>query len=126
MAVPTHDERDFAFAKKYNLPMKVVIENPENPSDCTTEAYTDEGILINSGEFDGLNNVEAKEKITQKAIKEGFGEAKTQYRLRDWLISRQRYWHSTCAGRPIACFVAGRCRFFCCRSLTNHNIQNLY
>lgn len=96
MAVPTHDERDFAFAKKYNLPMKVVIENPENPSDCTTEAYTDEGILINSGEFDGLNNVEAKEKITQKAIKEGFGEAKTQYRLRDWLISRQRYW-----GAPI-------------------------
>ncbi|MCI5824399.1 MAG: leucine--tRNA ligase [Candidatus Gastranaerophilales bacterium] len=96
MAVPTHDERDFAFAKKYNLPMKVVIENPENPSDCSTEAYTDEGILINSGEFDGLNNVETKEKITQKAIKEGFGEAKTQYRLRDWLISRQRYW-----GAPI-------------------------
>ena len=96
MAVPTHDERDFAFAKKYNLPMKVVIENPENPSDCSTEAYTDEGILINSGEFDGLNNVEAKEKITQKAIKEGLGEAKTQYRLRDWLISRQRYW-----GAPI-------------------------
>ena len=96
MAVPTHDERDFAFAKKYNLPLKVVIQNPENPSDCKAEAYTDEGILINSGEFDGLNNVEAKEKITQKAIKEGFGEAKTQYRLRDWLISRQRYW-----GAPI-------------------------
>ena len=96
MAVPTHDERDFAFAKKYNLPLKVVIQNPENPSDCKTEAYTDEGILINSGEFDGLNNIEAKEKITQKAIKEGFGEAKTQYRLRDWLISRQRYW-----GAPI-------------------------
>ena len=96
MAVPTHDERDFDFAKKYNLPLKVVIQNPENPSDCKTEAYTDEGILINSGEFDGLNNIEAKEKITQKAIKEGFGEAKTQYRLRDWLISRQRYW-----GAPI-------------------------
>ena len=96
MAVPAHDERDFAFAKKYNLPLKVVIQNPENPSDCKTEAFTDDGILINSGEFDGLNNVEAKEKITQKATKEGYGNAQTQYRLRDWLISRQRYW-----GAPI-------------------------
>ena len=96
MAVPAHDERDFAFAKKYNLPLKVVIQNPENPSDCKTEAFTDDGILINSGEFDGLNNVETKEKITQKATKEGYGNAQTQYRLRDWLISRQRYW-----GAPI-------------------------
>ncbi len=104
MAVPAHDERDFAFAKKYNLPLKVVIQNPENPSDCKTEAFTDDGILINSGEFDGLNNVEAKEKITQKATKEGYGNAQTQYRLRDWLISRQRYW-----GAPIPVVYCENC-----------------
>ncbi len=104
MAVPTHDERDFAFAKKYNLPMKVVIQNSENPSDCEHEAYTDEGILVNSGEFNGMKNTEAKKAITQKAVDEGFGEFKTQYRLRDWLISRQRYW-----GAPIPVVYCDKC-----------------
>ena len=94
MAVPTHDTRDFDFAKKYNLPMKVVIENPENPSDCK----------VNSSEFNGMKNEEAKKAITEKAVREGFGEFKTQYRLRDWLVSRQRYW-----GAPIPVVYCEKC-----------------
>ena len=104
MAVPTHDTRDFDFAKKYNLPMKVVIENPENPSDCKDEAYTEPGIMVNSGEFNGMKNEDAKKAITEKAVKEGFGEFKTQYRLRDWLVSRQRYW-----GAPIPVVYCEKC-----------------
>ena len=104
MAVPTHDTRDFDFAKKYNLPMRVVIENPENPSDCKDEAYTEPGIMINSGEFNGMKNEDAKKAITEKAVKEGFGEFKTQYRLRDWLVSRQRYW-----GAPIPVVYCEKC-----------------
>ena len=104
MAVPTHDTRDFDFAKKYNMPMKVVIQNPESPSDCSTEAYTEEGILVNSNEFNGMKNTEAKKAITQKAVDAGFGEFKTQYRLRDWLISRQRYW-----GAPIPIIYCDHC-----------------
>ena len=104
MAVPTHDERDFDFAKKYNLPMKVVIQNPENPSDCKEAAYTEPGVLVNSNEFSGMKNEEAKKAITQKAVDGGFGEFKTQYRLRDWLISRQRYW-----GAPIPVVYCEKC-----------------
>ncbi len=104
MAVPTHDTRDFDFAKKYNLPMKVVIENPENPSDCKDAAYTEPGIMVNSGEFNGMKNEDAKKAITEKAEKEGFGEFKTQYRLRDWLVSRQRYW-----GAPIPVVYCEKC-----------------
>ena len=104
MAVPTHDTRDFDFAKKYNLPVKVVIENPENPSDCKEEAYTEPGIMVNSGEFNGMSNEDAKKAITEKAVKEGFGEFKTQYRLRDWLVSRQRYW-----GAPIPVVYCEKC-----------------
>ena len=104
MAVPTHDERDFDFAKKYNLPMKVVIENPENPSDCKDGAYTEPGVMVNSGEFNGMKNEDAKKAMTQKAVDEGFGEFKTQYRLRDWLVSRQRYW-----GAPIPVVYCEKC-----------------
>ena len=104
MAVPAHDERDFDFAKKYNLPMKVVIQNPQNPSDCKDAAYTDPGVLVNSGEFNGLENEKAKKAITQKAVDGGYGEFKTQYRLRDWLISRQRYW-----GAPIPIVYCEKC-----------------
>ena len=106
MAVPTHDTRDFDFAKKYNLPLKVVI-SPEgkelNPEEMT-EAYTEEGVLVNSNEFNGMKNTEAKKAITQKAVDNGFGEFKTQYRLRDWLISRQRYW-----GAPIPMVYCDKC-----------------
>ena len=104
MAVPAHDARDFDFAKKYNLPLKVVIQNPKTPSNCVDEAYTDPGILVNSEEFNGLNNEEAKKAITEKAVKGGYGEFKTQYRLRDWLISRQRYW-----GAPIPVVYCDKC-----------------
>lgn len=104
MAVPTHDTRDFDFAKKYNLPLKVVIQNPENSSDCKDEAYTEPGVLVNSGEFNGMKNEDAKKAITEKAVKEGFGKFKTQYRLRDWLISRQRYW-----GAPIPVVYCEKC-----------------
>ena len=106
MAVPTHDTRDFAFAKKYNLPLKVVISPKDKTlvADELSEAYTEEGVLVNSNEFDGMNNVEAKKAITQKAVDEGFGEFKTQYRLRDWLVSRQRYW-----GAPIPVVYCEKC-----------------
>ena len=104
MAVPTHDTRDYDFAKKFNLPMKVVIQNPENPSDCKDSAYTEAGVLVNSGEFNGMPNEEAKKAITEKAVREGFGEFKTQFRLRDWLISRQRYW-----GAPIPVVYCDKC-----------------
>ena len=104
MAVPTHDTRDYDFAKKYNLPLKVVIQDPKNPSDCSESAYTEEGVLVNSGEFTGMKNTEAKKAITQKAVDEGFGDFKTQYRLRDWLISRQRYW-----GAPIPMIYCDKC-----------------
>lgn len=107
MAVPTHDTRDFAFAKKYKLPMKVVIA-PENNTnldvDAMTDAYTEAGILVNSGEFNGIKNNKAKKAITQWAVDKGFGEFKTQYRLRDWLISRQRYW-----GAPIPVVYCDKC-----------------
>lgn len=107
MAVPTHDTRDFAFAKKYNMPMKVVIAPENNTSldaSTMTEAYTEEGVLVNSGEFNGIKNTKAKKAITQWAVDKGFGEFKTQYRLRDWLISRQRYW-----GVPIPVVYCDKC-----------------
>ena len=104
MAVPAHDERDYAFAKVYNLPLKVVIQDEKNPSDCSTEAFVDDGILLNSNQFNGMKNREAIKAITQFAVDNGFGEFKTQYRLRDWLISRQRYW-----GAPIPVVYCEKC-----------------
>lgn len=107
MAVPTHDTRDFAFAKKYKLPMKVVIAPGNNTNldvDAMTDAYTEAGVLVNSGEFNGIKNNKAKKAITQWAVDKGFGEFKTQYRLRDWLISRQRYW-----GAPIPVVYCDKC-----------------
>ena len=91
MAVPAHDERDYAFAKKYNLPIKKVIE-----SDVSEKAYVDDGKHINSDFINGLNIVESKKKITEKLVEMGAGSLKVNYKLRDWLFSRQRYW-----GEPI-------------------------
>ena len=97
MAVPAHDDRDFKFAKKYNLSAKAVIKakNPEFEFDGS-QAYLGKGTLINSGEFDGLFNVDSKSEIIKKLENMGKGKATVNYRLHDWLISRQRYW-----GTPI-------------------------
>ncbi|WP_066891971.1 leucine--tRNA ligase [Clostridium nigeriense] len=94
MAVPAHDERDFAFATKFNLPIERVITNKNGEE--VELPYCEYGKLVNSGEFDGLTTEEAKEKIVEKLSSMGLGSAKVNYRLRDWLVSRQRYW-----GAPI-------------------------
>ncbi|MFZ1300975.1 MAG: class I tRNA ligase family protein [Candidatus Microsaccharimonas sp.] len=93
MGVPGHDERDFAFAEKYNLP---IIEVIEAPADNEEKVYHGEGTLINSGEFDGVLSSDARERIISWLADEKLGAAKTTYKMRDWLISRQRYW-----GAPI-------------------------
>ena len=96
MGVPAHDERDFAFAKKYDLPIRVVISEDGSEVNNLDKAYTGNGIQINSGEFNGINNIEGQKRITNLIESKKFGEKTITYHLRDWLISRQRYW-----GTPI-------------------------
>ncbi|MEG4486115.1 leucine--tRNA ligase [Microcoleus sp. D2_18a_B4] len=94
MGVPAHDTRDFKFANQYQLPIKVVIvDDDELP---LTEAYTEPGIMIHSDNFNGMDSIKGKAAVIEYAENEGYGKARVQYRLRDWLISRQRYW-----GAPI-------------------------
>ena len=106
MAVPTHDQRDFEFARKYGLELIVVIDNPDKPLDAETmtEAYVDEGILINSGRFNGMENMKALESIAEYLESLGRGRKTVEYRLRDWGISRQRYW-----GAPIPITYCEKC-----------------
>lgn len=94
MAVPGHDQRDFEFAKEYKIPMKVVIDNPEESLNLNemTEAFVDDGIMKDSGEFTGRGNREAMADIINHLEKNNFGSKTTNFRLRDWGISRQRYW----------------------------------
>ena len=94
MAVPAHDERDNAFAKKYELPIIQVVEKPEGSPD--DGIYHGEGKLVNSGEFDGKSSNDARETVVAWLEQQGVGKSKTTYKMRDWLISRQRYW-----GAPI-------------------------
>jgi len=106
MAVPAHDQRDFEFAKKYGLPIEVVIDNPSDhlEADKMTEAYEDEGILTASAQFDGEKNIDAMESIADHMEKENIGCRTIHYKLRDWLISRQRYW-----GAPIPIIHCDKC-----------------
>ncbi len=114
MAVPTHDQRDFLFAKEHGLPTRIVIQSEHRePSTLPgrqageqrmTEAYEGDGTMVNSGQFNGLSNEEAKVKIAQWMEKTGIGKITVNWRLRDWLISRQRYW-----GSPIPVIYCDKC-----------------
>ncbi|HNZ64911.1 MAG TPA: leucine--tRNA ligase, partial [Smithella sp.] len=106
MAVPTHDQRDFEFAKKFDLPLIVVISPKDRELDpaTMTEAYVDEGVLVNSGQFNGMENTKVLEGIADFLEEEGKGKRTIQYRLRDWGISRQRYW-----GAPIPMINCEKC-----------------
>jgi len=96
MSVPAHDERDFEFAAKYNLPIVQVIKPAQQGADEKLPFCSEEGLLINSGEYDGLSCAEAEKRLQEIAVARGFGEAKVTFRLKDWGVSRQRYW-----GTPI-------------------------
>ena len=106
MAVPAHDTRDFLFAKKYNIGIKVVVQNDDKNLDAQTmsEAFTDDGTMINSAQFDGLGNQDCLEKIADWIASENFGEKSVNYKLRDWGLSRQRYW-----GNPIPVVYCQKC-----------------
>jgi len=106
MAVPAHDQRDFEFARKYKLPIVVVIQPDGDRLDPATmpEAYVDRGVLVNSAEFDGMDNLSAMDAIAQKLATMGKGGPTINYRIRDWGISRQRYW-----GAPIPVIHCPKC-----------------
>ena len=105
MGVPAHDERDFEFAKIYSIDIKqVIIKDKDKSTSELTNAFTDNGFLINSNNFDGLNNSDAKKHISEHGERNGWAENKIQFRLRDWLISRQRYW-----GCPIPIIKCTNC-----------------
>jgi len=107
MAVPAHDQRDFEFARKYQIPFRVVVQPPEGPdlaAERMMEAYVEYGRLLNSGPYSGLSSAEAIDKMASDAQAQGIGEAETTFRLKDWGISRQRYW-----GTPIPVIYCSRC-----------------
>ncbi len=106
MAVPAHDQRDYEFAKKYTIPITVVITPKDRKltANKLTAAYVDDGVLINSGDFNGVPNQQAKHDITRALEKKRFGKEAVNYKLRDWLVSRQRYW-----GTPIPIIYCPHC-----------------
>lgn len=106
MGVPAHDQRDLEFARKYDLPVKVVIQPIGDNLDAATmtEAYPEPGVMVNSGEFNGMDSEVARLKIIDYIQEKGLGEEKVNYRLRDWLVSRQRYW-----GAPIPIIYCDHC-----------------
>jgi leucyl-tRNA synthetase len=104
MGVPAHDQRDFEFASRYELPIKVVVSPTEWNGQPLTEAFVGRGVQVNSGPFDGLDNSEAMAGIIKMIEDRGFGKRQINYRMRDWLISRQRYW-----GTPIPIIYCDLC-----------------
>ncbi|MBM3157621.1 MAG: leucine--tRNA ligase [Chloroflexi bacterium] len=104
MGVPAHDQRDFEFALDYGLQIKLVIASPAWSGEPLREAYTESGTMVNSGQFNGLPNEQGKEAVADFLESKGWGKRTMSYRLRDWLISRQRYW-----GAPIPMVYCPRC-----------------
>lgn len=104
MAVPAHDQRDFDFAKTFNLAIKQVIKPENGEWNVQEKPYEDEGIMVNSGQFNGLRSTDGIEAVSKYIEEKGFGKRSTQYKLRDWLISRQRYW-----GAPIPVVYCEKC-----------------
>jgi leucyl-tRNA synthetase len=107
MGVPAHDQRDYEFARKYGLPIQVVVRPSDGPTpavEAMTEAVSNDGVLVNSGRYDGMASDPAREALTADARKRGIGEGTVQYRLKDWGISRQRYW-----GTPIPILYCDKC-----------------
>ena len=104
MAVPAHDERDFAFAAKYAIPVKVVISPPDWDKQPLKEAWIEPGVMVNSAQFDGTPSADGIQKVSEYLAAEGWGGRTVSYRIRDWLISRQRYW-----GAPIPMIYCQKC-----------------
>ena len=104
MGVPAHDQRDFEFARKYGIPVRVVIAPPGYDGSPLSEAYLEPGVMVNSGPFDGTPNEEGKAAVTRYLEERGWGGPTVSYRLRDWLLSRQRYW-----GAPIPIVYCEKC-----------------
>jgi len=104
MCVPAHDERDFEFAQKYHLPIIQVVKPPETKETSLQKAYSEPGIMINSGRWDGMSSEAFKEEVVQYLSQKGLAKKTTYYKLRDWLISRQRYW-----GAPIPLIYCPNC-----------------
>ncbi len=104
MGVPAHDTRDFAYAKKYDLPIRTVIAPPGWDGEDLVEAYTGPGEMVNSGQFVGLGNEDGKQAVTRALEEQDIGGGTVSYRIRDWLISRQRYW-----GAPIPMVYCNAC-----------------
>jgi len=103
MAVPAHDERDFEFAQKYSLPVRQVVQSTDS-AEVQDVAFSGSGVMVNSGEFDGLGSDEGKERVIAALEERGIGTRATNFRMRDWLVSRQRYW-----GAPIPIVYCDNC-----------------